>query len=104
MQKLLTSPASISGAPISIEELTAVHIFRTVGEMADWVLTHVSNSLQSEILTLIGSVDAIGNPAAMFRHFRTGIQGAASGLLSADPMKAGGMLLSPLILMGVCVM
>lgn len=37
-----------------------------------------------------GSIDALGNPTAMFRHFSTGITDAANDLLAADPLSAGG--------------
>ena len=89
VQKLLTSPASVRDAPISIEEMYSVHKFVTVAQLVDWVMSHLSNSIQAQVLTLIGSVDALGNPAALFRHFSTGIRGVATGLLDADPMKAG---------------
>jgi Vacuolar-sorting-associated 13 protein C-terminal len=98
IQRLLTSPASVDGAPISVEPLYATHMFGTVGELGDWVASHLSNSLQSQLLTLLGSVDALGNPVAMFRHFRVGIEGAASGLLEADPVKVGGACVSEWLL------
>jgi hypothetical protein len=103
VQRLLTSPASVDGAPISVEPLYATHTFGTVRELGDWVATHVSNSLQSQLLTLLGSVDALGNPVAMFRHFRSGIQGAASGILQADPLKVGGVVDSKLVDRVVCL-
>ena len=90
VQKLLTSPAAISDARIGIDTLYIEHRLVNVAQLSDLLLDHFSFSVQSQIPAILGSVDALGNPTAFFRHISTGLRDAATEFVTVNPFKATG--------------
>ncbi len=89
-QKLLTSPAAVSDARIEIDTLFIEHRLVNVVQLSDLLVDHFAYSIQSQIPAILGSVDALGNPTAFFRHISTGLRDAATEFVTVNPFKATG--------------
>lgn len=64
----------LDDARVNISSFTMLQQRVTVGQLVTMFQDHYTRELKSQVLSLVGSIDALGKPASFIRHMGSGIE------------------------------